>query len=152
VRVIAIDPGTTTGWVLFVPVHRLQLRVIDWGETRGATAFGRWLNAQQRKPETMAEIAVVENWIPYTDGKRRSWEPDPLHVIGMVRLIFGDEATDLGQVAADAHQWGTEGKIAPYTEDKNGPRVGKGRGAEGHAVMALRHGLRWTANVWNGMQ
>lgn len=151
-RAIAIDPGTTTGWVVFVPVHRLQLRVVEWGETPGPTEFGRWLNKLQKRPETRVDVGIVENWIPYLDGKRRTWEPDPLHVIGMVRLILGDEATDLGQVAADAVQWGTEGKIAPYTEDKSGPRVGKDRGAKGHAVMALRHGLRWTANVWDGIQ
>ena len=151
-KVIAVDPGLATGWVIFTPITRLQIRVIDWGEITGPVEFGRWLNKLQRRPETMVDQAVVENWIPYNDGKRRTWEPDPLHVIGMVLLILGEQATDLSQLAAEAVQWGTEGKVAPYTKDKAGPRVGKGRGAKGHAVMALRHALCWTANHWNGMQ
>jgi len=148
VRVIAIDPGTTTGWLTFTPVHRLQIQVHEWGETIGPVAFGRWLVKQHRTGEF--DLALVEDWIPYLDGRRRTWEPDPLHVIGMCRMIFGDENCYLGQSAADAMQWGTDGKISPYRD--HGPRVGQGRGAKGHALMALRHGLCWTANHWNGIR
>ena len=144
-NVLWVDPGNTTGWVVFQPVHRLQIRVLEWGETPGAVEFGRWVQRRCNRQGDL-DYCGCENWVPYTD-RHRTWEPDALHIIGMLRLIFGDQQLNLSQLAADAHAWGTAGKIAPYRD--NHPYVG--RGAKGHALMALRHALTWTANSWNGI-
>lgn len=145
VNVLWVDPGETNGWVLIQPIHRLQIRVLEWGETSGPVEFGQWV--QRRSQRGDFDFCGCENWVPYEDRKR-TWEPAPIHVIGMMRLIFGDRGVFLGQLASDAHAWGTEGKVAPYRD--NHPFVG--RGGKGHALMALRHALNWTANHWNGIQ
>lgn len=139
--VLSVDPGLDTGWLVFEPVNQLQINVIRWGETVGVQEFCSlaWeLNETQE-----LDYIVCEDFIPRKDTVL-TWRPESLWVIGMVRWMIGPERLYLQQ-PGDAMAWGTDTKTRPYTADK-----GVGYQGEGHARMALKHALLWTATRWNG--
>lgn len=138
-KVLAVDPGLTTGVVLFDPIDRLAIQVRWWEEIRGEEAFTKY--AQEMYRFERVRWVVCERFIPFKDGTVRTWEPEALYIIGALRHIFGIPFVDLNQGPADAHRWGTENKVAPYRDME--PHVGKG--GEGHALMALRHALLYTS-------
>lgn len=150
-KVLAVDPGLTTGWVVFYPIARYaeefngpQIVVINWGETRGDFAFLNGI-AWPYKHREGCTHAVVENFIPWQD-RTRTWEPEALWITGALRWMFTPEACFSDQRPGDAHRFGTDTKLFRYRNGSN--PVGKG--GEGHALMALRHALLWTGTKWDG--
>lgn len=143
---LAVDPGLTTGWVLFRPVTRTAIDVVRWGETRGEAEFEH-IAWEMNRQEHVAR-AVCELFIPYT-GKARTWEPEALYVMGALRFIFGINRVNIRQKPADANAQVRAGACKPYQQGHKHEAVGYG--GEGHAIMALAHGLIWTANSWNGV-
>lgn len=141
---MSVDPGLTTGVLLYEPITQLRINVVEWKEIRGEEAF----TAYAAKARTRGvRFTNCERFIPFNDGTHRTWEPEALYIIGALRYMFGIDRVDLSQGPADAHRWGTETKLEPYVKDPDGPQVGKG--GEGHAIMALKHGLLYTSKgLW----
>ena len=139
---MSVDPGLTTGVILYEPVDRLTINVIEWHEIRGEGAFTTYALAMRKRGVRRVNC---ERFIPFNDGTHRTWEPEALYIIGALRFMYGINRVDLSQGPADAHRWGTEKKLDPYVNDD--PHVGKG--GEGHAIMALKHGLLYTSKgLW----
>lgn len=139
--VLAVDPGLDTGWVLFRPLDPLTIHVARWGEIVGVQEFCDF--AWELKQQGGLDYIVCEDFVPRKD-RVLTWRPESLWIIGMLRWMMTPQAFGLQQVA-DAKAWGTESKIKPYTQNK-----GVGYQGEGHAQMALRHALLWTATRWDG--
>lgn len=143
---LAVDPGLTTGWVLFRPVTRTKMDVVRWGETRGEAEFEA-IAWEMNRQEHVSRV-VCEEFVPYHD-RHRTWEPEALHIIGTLRFIFGIKNVNLRQRPSDAYKYRDAGHCKPYQQGYKHEAVGYG--GEGHAIMALAHGLIWTANSWNGL-
>lgn len=142
-RIMSVDPGLTTGVLIYEPVSQLKIRVVRWQEIRGEENFTEFARAAQKFHGV--QWVNCERFIPFNDGTHRTWEPEALYIIGALRFLFGIDRVDLSQGPADAHRWGTDTKLAPYVHE--GPHVGKG--GEGHAIMALKHALLYTSKgLW----
>ena len=137
--IMSVDPGLTTGVLLYRPIDRLTIKVIEWVEIRGEGNFTAF--AEVEKTLHSVQLVNCERFIPFNDGTHRTWEPEALYIIGALRFLYGIDRVDLSQGPADAHKWGTPAKLAPYVDEE--PHVGKG--GEGHAIMALKHGLLYTS-------
>lgn len=152
-RVLSVDPGGTsastrreaqgaggaTGAVLFEPVSRFEIKVLDWWEIPERLIF---LDMAQQLHDNGVQKCICEYYYP-ADFKK-TWQPDVIYIIGTLEYIWRPEHFYNKTRAADANKWGTDSKIAPYRA------AGVGKGGHGHALMALRHGLHWTANTWQG--
>ena len=152
-RVLSVDPGGTsrttrreaqgkggaTGAVLFEPAGRFEINVLDWWEIPERLDF---LDMAQLLHDTGVEECICEYFYPADFNK--TWQPDVIYIIGTLEYIWRPEHFYNKTRASDANQWGTEKKIRPYLD------AGLGKGGYGHAEMALKHALHWTANVWNG--
>jgi hypothetical protein len=156
-KVLAVDPGGTskttrgtrpqgvngaTGAVLFEPISKLEIRVLEWRETVERMEFLDWAAALRLYGGV--EYCICEAYKPASFVK--TWEPDVIYIIGSLELIFRPERFFNHTFAGAAKAWGTPDKLRPYRLGDN--PVGKGGG--GHALMALSHALHWTANHWNG--
>lgn len=140
---MSVDPGLTTGVILYEPIDQLRINVVEWREIRGEEYFTEYARAAQKFRGV--ELVNCERFIPFRDGVHRTWEPEALYIIGALRFLYGIDRVDLSQGPADAHKWGNPGKLEPYVN--NGPFVGKG--GEGHAIMALKHALLYTSKgLW----
>jgi hypothetical protein len=153
---LSVDPGGTTGWLLFKPVLDEEqptgrgIEVIDWGEDRSQIAFlnAVWTWLTQRHPASGRGIdgIVVEGWWP-REGVR-TWEPEAVEIIGTMRWYMADDQTRFFvQKVSDANSFSTPAKINTYRQDRSGPN-NVGKGGDGHAVMALKHAILWTNTRW----
>lgn len=155
--VLAVDPGGTTGWLLFRPLAETDdlgaylIEPIEWGEERSQIAFCNrvWSLATQKHPTTKRSLdhIVIEAWRPR--GGVMSWEPEAVEITGFCRWVMADsQASFTIQEVAHAESWGTDRKTRPYRAERV-PPLNVGRGGEGHAVMALKHALLWAATRWS---
>lgn len=153
---LAVDPGGTTGWLLFRPVvdtdipGGIGIEPIEWGEESSQMAFCNrvWSMATKPHPTTRRGLdgIVIENWYPR--GGHMTWEPEAVEIIGFCRWVMADDATAFfKQEVAQATAHGTPAKIDKYRADRAAPN-NVGRGGEGHAVMALRHAVLWAQTRW----
>jgi hypothetical protein len=152
---LAVDPGGTTGWLLFQPVvdtdipGGIGIQPLEWGEDREHVSFLNrvWSMVTQPHPGTRRglDLIVIENWYP-REG-HRTWEPEATEIIGATRWMMGGaETAFFVQEVAHAKSHGTPAKIDKY---RGGPKpCDVGRGGEGHAVMALRHAVLWSQTRW----
>lgn len=139
---MSVDPGLTTGVIVYEPIDRLTINVVEWHEIRGEDSFTGFANGSRQNGVSWVNC---ERFIPFNDGTHRTWEPEALYIIGALRFMYGIDRVDLSQGPADAHRWGTEKKLDPYVNTE--PYVGKG--GEGHAIMALKHALLYTSKgLW----
>lgn len=140
---MSVDPGLTTGVLLYKPIDQLTIQVVEWREIRGEEHFTAY--AGTAKLHRSVRWVNCERFIPFRDNVHRTWEPEALYIIGALRFLYGIDRVDLSQGPAEAHKWGTDTKLEPYVN--NGPFVGKG--GEGHAIMALKHALLYTSKgLW----
>ena len=152
-RVLAVDPGGTTGWVLFEPSAEVEdwggygINVIDWGEERDQDEVGnlvwRWKTARLKHERLTA--VVCERFVPRPGV--RTWEPEPIEIAGNLRWLIGKERFFLQQ-PSDAKAFGTATKIHKYIRGWDLP-FNVGRGGAGHAHDALRHALLFTNVRWS---
>lgn len=151
---LAVDPGGTTGWVLFRPVvdttqlADIGLEIIDWGEEKNQQAFcdlvWRWKTA--RLPDERLAGIVIEGWWP-RDGVR-TWQPQAVEIIGTLRWLMEDDPLRFFVQRPSDREWSTPEKIRPYRASTI-PPYNVGKGGEGHAVQALRHALLWSSTRWS---
>jgi hypothetical protein len=153
---LAVDPGGTTGWLLFRPVDTEDgtgaygIEPIGWGEERDQMRFCNlvWSLATQNHPQTRRTLdgIVIESWRPR--GGLTTWEPEAVEIIGFCRWVMANDPTRFSvQEVAHADSFGTDTKVRPYRAEKV-PPLNVGRGGQGHAVMALKHALLWTNTRW----
>lgn len=154
-KVLSVDPGGTskttrggspagkdgaTGAVLFEPISRFEIKVLDWWEIVERMEFldlAAGLHYRER-----VDYCIAEAYKPAAFVK--TWQPDLLYIIGTLEYIWRPENFYNGTFAGTATAWGTDTKINPYKQGEKGV----GRGGHGHALMALRHALHWTAHHW----
>jgi hypothetical protein len=136
VIVLAVDPGVTTGAVLFEPLARTRIRVIEATEIPGEQNFYDWLTEDNHTRITVTEHCVCEDWKPR--GGYHTWHAEPLWIAGAVRTWFGTENVTM-QLVGDALKFGTTAKLDSY--DETVPKT-----KDDHQRMALRHALLWTSN------
>lgn len=159
-RCLAIDPGGTsaltrkgraigtggaTGMVLFEPVDKFKINVLDWWEVVDRVNLLRLVHSMMLHPLGINTVVVEA----YKDaGFVKTWEPDVIYIIGTVHYlteVYGGTFVN-STFAATAKQWATPTKLNEY-------RTGDhpvGKGGKGHALMALSHALHWTAFQWDG--
>jgi hypothetical protein len=128
--------------VLFEPVSKLKIKVLEWREVPERMVFLDW--AADLKLLADVDYCICEAYKPAAFVK--TYQPDVIYIIGTLEFIFRPERFFNRTFAGAATAWGTPEKLKPY-------RLGEhpvGRGGHGHALMALRHALHWTANYWNG--
>jgi hypothetical protein len=147
---LAVDPGGTTGWLLFRPVEDPEqltgygIDPLEWGEERNQLAFLNrvWSLTTQRSLDGI----VIEGWWPRPGI--RTWEPEAVEIIGTCRWMMADDpARFYVQKVADATSYGTPEKINSYRRNRSAP-FNVGRGGEGHAVKALQHAVLWVGTRW----
>lgn len=151
---LAVDPGGTTGWVLFRPVVDTEqlagigLEILDWGETKDQMRFcdmvWRWKTA--RLPSERLEGVVIEGWWP-REGIR-TWQPEAVEIIGTLRWFFDADPLRFFVQRPSDREWSTPAKIRPYRASSI-PPYNVGKGGQGHAVQALRHALLWASTRWS---
>lgn len=151
---LAVDPGGTTGWLLFRPLGEIQewggygVEPVEWGEEPDQVAFCTmvWRLKTARLKSERIDGIVIEGFTP-RDGVR-TWEPEAVEIIGTCRwLMDNDPERFFVQGVSDAKGFGTDTKVRPYRTDREPPH-NVGKGGEGHAVMALKHALLWTNVRW----
>jgi hypothetical protein len=144
---LAIDPGGTTGWLLFNPVEDDEqltghgVEPLEWGEDRSPQSVlnRTWSLLTQERLDGI----VIEGWWP-REGVR-SWEPEAVEIIGACRwMLANDQERFFVQKPSDAMSFGTPAKVDPYRRAPHNV----GRGGAGHAVMALKHAVLWTNVRW----
>ena len=155
VIVLSVDPGGTsyatrgnrpqgstagTGLVLFRPVSKLEIDVLCWKEIVERHETLDWI--AQLKLWNKLDYVICESYYPA--GFVKSWEPDVVYIIGTLEYMFGPQRFYNKTNAASASAHGTKDKLRPYIQGENAV----GRGGQGHAIMALKHALHWTANNW----
>lgn len=147
-KMLSIDPGGTTGWLLFSPtVDEEQLtgygiEPLEWGEERSQQKMldRVWTYLTQEKLDGI----VIEGWWP-REGIR-TWEPEAVEIIGTCRwMLASDPNRFVVQQVSHAKAFGTPAKINPYRQAPHNV----GRGGAGHAVMALMHAILWTSTRWS---
>lgn len=153
-RMIAVDPGGTTGWLIFEPSAEIQewggygITPIAWGEEPDQVAFCDmlWrLSTARLKAERLDGI-VIERFVPRPGV--RTWEPEAVEITGFCRWLMADDQLRFFiQGVSDAEGFGTDTKVRPYRSDRMPPH-NVGKGGAGHAVMALKHALLWTNVRW----
>jgi hypothetical protein len=157
---LAVDPGGTTGWLLFRPVVDTSpdalmpyaIEPVEWGETRDQMRFldqvWRWKTA--RLESERIDGIVIEGWRPRPGV--RTWQPDAIEIIGTCRWFMdGDPARFFVQQVGDADGFGTPAKINRYRRE-NAPPYNVGKGGNGHAIKALQHAVLWTATRWQPLE
>lgn len=151
---LSVDPGGTTGWLLFRPSAEIQpwggygIEPIAWGEERDQQAFCDmvWKMSTARLKSERIDGIVCERWTP-RDGVR-TWEPEPVEITGFCRWKMGNDPTRFFlQGVSEAKAFGTDTKVHPYVRSWD-PPFNIGRGGEGHARIALMHALLWTNVRW----
>jgi hypothetical protein len=156
-RVLAVDPGGMTGWVLFRPVLDEEqptgrgIEVLGWGEDRSQIEFCNraWSLLTQRDASTGRglDVIVIEGWWP-REGIR-TWEPEAVEIIGTLRWFMADDQERFFvQKPVDAESFGTPAKISAYRRNRSAPN-NVGKGGDGHAVMALKHAVLWVNTRWS---
>lgn len=155
-RVLSVDPGGTsylsrggappgkdgaTGAVLFAPVGQLSISVLNWREVVDRVEFLNWV--AQLKVLGQVDYCICEYYHPAAFTK--TWQPDIIWIIGTLDFLFGPDKFFYKTNARTAEAWGTDTKIRPYIQGENAV----GRGGKGHALMALKHSLHWTAHHWD---
>lgn len=153
-RMIAVDPGGVTGWLVFEPSAEIQdwggygITPIEWGEEPSSVAMCdrlMRLSTARLKSERIDGI-VIESFYPRPGV--RTWEPEPVEIAGFCRWLMDDDPARLFfQTPAEAKSFGTDPKINPYRRDRE-PPFNVGKGGAGHSVDALRHALRWSNVRW----
>lgn len=126
-KILAVDPGKTTGYVLADVDGTETIVCRSWGEAP-QLEFCQW--AYDMVGILGIELIVCESWEPRAAGVR-TWQPEPIEVIGMLRWLA--KRSRIGfrlQTARDAKRFATTAKLAPY---------GQVRSANGHARDAMRH-------------
>lgn len=132
---LAIDPGGTIGWVKagLLPEPAL-LEILSWGEADYHQGFLDDVWAEMK--DGRIDFLIVENFV--NRPGIRSWQPDALHQIGALQWMAGKCGVPFVlQTVGDAMSFSTPDKVAPFRQ------AGVGRGGKGHAVMALKHAIRW---------
>lgn len=156
-RVLAVDPGGTTGWLLFRPtvdeeqVTGYGLQVLDWGEERDQVRFLNmvWSLTSQPDPSTKRglDAIVCEAWenrpgVP-------DFRPEAIEILGTLRWFMADDRSRFStQFVSQANSFGTDAKIRPYRSDRAKPN-NVGRGGNGHAIKALQHAVLWVNTRWS---
>lgn len=151
---LAVDPGGTTGWVLFRPVvdttqlAGIGLEILGWGEEKDQIQFCDfvWHLATARLREERLAGIVMEGWFP-REGVR-TWQPEATEIIGFCRWVVRDDPLRYFVQRPSDREWSTPEKIRRYRSDRTAPH-NVGRGGEGHAVQALRHALLWASTRWS---
>ncbi|HEX8321689.1 hypothetical protein [Longimicrobium sp.] len=154
---LSVDPGGTTGWLLFRPVvdeeqlTGIGIEPLEWGEEPSQMAFCNrvWSLASQNHPSTKRglDLIVIENWYP-REGVR-TWEPEAVEIIGFCRWVMNnDPERFFVQEVSHAKSFGTPAKVDHYRSEKV-PPLNVGRGGEGHAVMALKHAILFVNTRWS---
>lgn len=129
--------------MLFEPVDTLTIKVLEWREVPERMVFLDW--ATDLKVLADVEYCICEAYKPAAFVK--TYEPDVIYIIGTLEYIWRPERFFNRTFAATANSWGTPAKLRPYVQGEKAV----GRGGEGHAIMALKHALHWTANHWDGV-
>lgn len=151
---LAVDPGGTTGWLLFRPSAEIQpwggygIEPVAWGEERSQVAFCdfAWRRKTARLKSERIDGIVIERFVPRAGI--RTWEPEPVEITGFCRWLMDDDPTRFfEQGPSEAKSFGTDTKVHPYVRSID-PPFNVGRGGEGHAIDALRHALLWTNVRW----
>lgn len=151
---LAVDPGGTTGWLLFRPVvdtdqlAGIGLEIIEWGEEKDQQAFCDmvWRRKTARLPDERISGIVIEGWWP-REGVR-TWQPEAVEIIGTLRWFMGGDPLRYFVQRPSDREWATPAKINRYRSDREAPH-NVGRGGEGHAVQALRHALLFASTRWS---
>lgn len=154
--VLSVDPGGTTGWLLFRPVLDEEqpsgrgIVPVEWGEDPSQVGFlnrvWSWLTHNHMATGRGLDVVVVEGWWP-REGVR-TWEPEAVEIIGTLRwMMADDQARFFVQKVGDAEAFGTPAKINTYRRNRAAP-YNVGKGGDGHAVMALKHAILWTNTRW----
>jgi hypothetical protein len=158
-KVLSVDPGGTsksvrggnpqgtdgaTGAVLFEPISQLEIKVLEWRETVERMEFLNW--AWNLKTQQDVAYCICEAYKPAAFVK--TYQPDVIYIIGTLEWMWTPDLFYNKTFAVTANAWGTDTKLRPYREGEDAV----GRGGHGHALMALRHALHWTANHWKGME
>lgn len=156
-RVLSADPGGTsksvrgtkpqgmdgaTGAVVFEPVDRFTIKVLQWREVVERMEFLAW--AAELKLYGGVTHCICEAYKPANFVK--TYQPDVIYIIGTLEFIYRPEHFYNGTFAVSANAWGTDSKLLPYIQGEHAV----GRGGAGHARMALKHALHWTAHHWDG--
>lgn len=134
-------PGGATGAVLFRPVTKFEIEVLAWKEIVERWEFLDWV--RDLKLYNTVDRVICEAYKPAAFVK--TYQPDVIYIIGTLDYMFKDKFFNR-TFAGTATAWGTDTKMLPY---RQGPDP-VGRGGHGHALMALRHALHWTAHYWDG--
>ena len=133
--------------VLFEPVDKLHIKVLEWWEIVDRHELLRLVHSMLVHPLGIDKV-IVEAY--KEAGFVKTWQPDVLYIIGtvdyLVRMHCGPGKFVNNTFAGTARQWATPTKLNEYRTGDN--PVGKG--GHGHALMALSHGLHWTAFQWEG--
>lgn len=151
---LAVDPGGTTGWLLFRPVvdtdqlAGVGIEPVSWGEEPDQMTFcdmvWRWKTARLDS-ERIAGM-VIEGWWP-REGVR-TWQPEAVEIIGTCRWFFDNDPSRFFVQRPSEREWSTPEKVNRYRRDRQ-PPFNVGKGGEGHAVQALRHALLWASTRWS---
>lgn len=154
---LAVDPGGTTGWLLFRPVLDEEqasgrgIEPIDWGEDRDQVRFlnqvWSWLTHTHALTGRGLDGVICEIWQPRAGVK--TWEPEHVEIQGTLRWMMADDPQRFFlQPVSHANSFGTPEKISRYRRDRQGP-YNVGKGGDGHAVKALQHAVLWTHTRWS---
>lgn len=153
-RMVAVDPGGVTGWLVFEPSAEIQdwggygITPIEWGEEPNQMALcdRLWKLSTARLASERIDGIIIEDFYPRPGV--RTWEPEAVEIIGFCRwLMRNDPSQFFKQQVGDAEGWGTPAKINQYRRDRE-PPFNVGKGGAGHAVMALKHASLWTNVRW----
>ncbi len=120
-RIVALDPGLTTGWA-------------EWhGGTFPSSEHPDPLGLLMELDNLVHRLdeVVCENFVPRPGV--RSWQPDALHIIGAVRYFCHRERVPLHLPMPSSKTFATDARLK---------KAGMYVPANGHANDAARHLLR----------
>lgn len=147
-RILAVDPGKSTGWVLadvLANVNGFRIYdAIDWGETPHDEFLA---HAWTLLTDGKVQYVACERYFQTT--KRMTRQHDHPEIIGALR--WQCRYTDVPfilQNVSDAKKHSTPAKISSMVKPRWKGSVGYG--GEGHAVDAVRHLVLFAETTWDG--
>lgn len=132
-NVLALDPGKTTGAVIFTPKGVSDIDILDWDEIE-YEEMPQWLFIALDNPSEPVDLVVVEKYTISQRTIKSARHAEPLDVIGGAKFLAALGGIDVRvQMASDA-------KTA--YPDKRLRELGLYSAVGGrHARDALRHAL-----------
>lgn len=127
VRILAVDPGGTTGWVHY----DTESGWFESGQQENRIAF---CEQAEEFITCGAEVVVVEDFRITVQTAKKSQQPDALKIIGALDYIAAGRAQVVLQTPGDAKRFSTDARLK---------KAGMWTPGRKHANDAARHLFMW---------